>query len=137
MDFVKQLMEQHGGALIGQLTGQLGFDAGQAQRFVPAAAERVMGAVREGKVSPQALLGGGAREEIATAVDTQALANEAGVDETTASAGLQSLLPTLLSFVQQQAGGAEGVLGLFGDKLGGAGGLAGKLRGLAGGFLKK
>jgi hypothetical protein len=136
VDFVQQFSQSQGAGILAQLTGQLGFDASQAQAFLPAAVGRVLDVLKGGKLDPSALLSGDPTAELVSAVDIGALAGEAGVDEGKASAGLQSLLPTLLESLQGQAGGAAGIASLLGGGEAG-GGLAGKLGGLAGGLFKK
>jgi hypothetical protein len=134
VDFVKQFVESQGAGIVAQLTSQLGFDASQARAFLPAAVSRVLEVVKGGKLDASALLSGDPTAELVSAVDTGALAGEAGVDAGKAQAGLQALLPQLLESLRGEAGGAAGLAGLLG---GDAGGLAGKLGGLAGGLFKK
>ncbi len=130
MDFVKQILESQGDALVQKLVGQAGFGADQARSFLPAAVQAVVGALKGGGLDLGSLLKGGSLQSLLGAVNLGALASETGVDEAKARSGLEAVAPAVLSQIQGSAGGVEGLLSqLGGDK---AGGLAGAARGLAG-----
>ncbi len=131
MDIVKQFLSGRGSELVSMLTQQLGFAPDQAQRFVPAAAQRVLDLVKGGGLDVGKLLSGDA-QAVVEQVDTSALATEAGVDEARASQGLAAVVPALSDTLKEKAGGAAGVLALLGG-----GDAAGGLGKLAGSFLKR
>jgi hypothetical protein len=135
LDIVKQLLAEQAGPLVEKLTGQLGFSAEQAQRFVPAAVAQLIEVVKGGGFDVAGLLGGGDPSALVDEVDTGALAQAAGLDATQATAGLQSIAPSILAKLGESAGGAQGLLSLLGGE--GTGGLLGKASGLAGGLFKK
>ena len=135
MDIVKQLLAEQTGPLVEKLTGQLGFSAEQAQGFVPAAIAQLIEAVKGGGIDLAGLLGGGDPSALLDGVDTGALASAAGLDATKATEGLQSIAPSILEKLKENAGDAQGLLSMLGGE--GAGGLLGKASGLAGGLFKK
>lgn len=132
MEILQRLLREHGPALIQSLVGKAGFDAAEAESFLPSAAKLILGALQGGSVDLGALLGGGGASELVSGLDAGALAADTGVTEAKARSGLAALAPDLLGLVQGQAGGAKDLLaGLTGEGKGGilgaAGGLAGKL----------
>lgn len=130
VELMRQLLEKHGDELVQKLMARSGFDANEARSFVPAAAQALLGALREGNLDLGSLLEGAAMESLVGAVDLGALSRAGGVEEARARAGLETVAPTMLSELQRSAGGVGGLLSqLDGD---GAGGLAGAARGLAG-----
>ena len=134
MGIVDELISSQGGALLESLTGQAGFSAQQAEKFLPAATEQVVGQVKGGGFDLTSLLGGDGVASLISKLDIASLASQAGIGEALASSGLQSLVPVLLSALKGKAGGAEGILSLLGgDDAGGALGAVGKL---AGGLFK-
>lgn len=132
MDIVKDLLEKHGGEWINQLVQSTGFDAAQAQRFVPAAIQAVSGVLQGGKLDLASLLSGGA-SALTQEVDTAAVAAEAGVPTGLAETGLQALAPQILDTLKANAGGLDGLLGALG---GGGGDVAAKAGGLFGAAKK-
>jgi hypothetical protein len=134
MDFVKQVLSDKGGEFIRQLTGQLGFSAEQAESFVPAAIQKVLGLAQSGNLDVAGLLGGLNLAEVISKVDTQGLASTAGIDQATATRGLESLLPGLVSALKEKAGDAGSLMSLLGEE--GAGGLVGAAGKLAGKLFK-
>jgi hypothetical protein len=133
MDLVDQLLGDRAGDAIQGLVGQAGFSPEQAEGFLPVAVQKVVEALQGGDLDLGSLLGGGA-SSLLSRLNAGEIAAAAGVDEARASAGLESLLPLLLSALGEQSGGLEGVLAsLGGDK---AGGLLGAAKGLAGKLFK-
>lgn len=134
MELVQQLLSEKGGEIIQNLTGRLGFSAEQAERFVPAALKSVLGLLQGGKLDAGALLGGSGEADVLAKIDTEGLAREAGVAAAQVPGGLQSLLPTLVSALQDK-GGAAAVLSLLGGE--GSGGILGAAGKIAGRFFNK
>ena len=127
MDIVEQLIEKHAAGLVGPLVERLGFDAEQARAFVPVAVRALVNVVQGGELDLGSLLGGGAGS-LASKVDLAPLAQESGVGQEQARAGLEQIAPGILEALQGEAGGAEGIGALLGGK-GGAAGALGKLFG--------
>ena len=134
MDLMQLLGDQIG-PLVEKLTGSAGFDASQAQAFVPAALERIVETLKGGGFDLGSLLGGGSPTDLIQKLDPSALAAKAGVDASQASAGLEAIVPDVLGQLKEKAGGAESVLSMLGG--GEAGDLLGKAGGLVGGLFKK
>lgn len=135
MELISGFLQQHGSGLVSKLVEGLGFDPAQAEKFVPAAVEQVTGLLTGGGLDIGSLLGGNGVSSLLGKVDTDGLAQQAGVSVDQARSGLESLAPDLLSGLSDQAGGAEALLGaLGGDSSGGLVGAVGKL---AGGFFGK
>ncbi len=136
MEFLEQILKDQTGPLVEKLTGALGFSPDQAGSFVPAAIQRVVEALQGGGLDLGSLLGGGDASDLVSKVDASALAESAGIEPARATEGLQVLVPDLLGALQEKAGGAAGLASLLGGG-GEAGGLLGKVGGLAGGLFKK
>jgi hypothetical protein len=133
MDLVEQLLGDGVGDAIQGLVGQAGFSREQAQGFLPVVLQKVVGAVQGGGLDLGALLGDNG-SSLLSRLNAGEIATETGVDETQASAGLESLVPVLLAAFSAKSGGLEGLLSsLGGDK---AGGLLGAAKGLAGKLFK-
>ena len=130
MDLVEQLLGDGVGDAIQGLVGQAGFSPEQAQGFLPVVIQKVLEAVQGGGLDLGALLGDAS--SLLSRLNAGEIATETGVAETQASAGLEALVPVLLSALSSKSGGLEGLLsglggGEAGDLLGAAKGLAGKL----------
>jgi hypothetical protein len=133
MDLVEQLLGDRAGDAIQGLVGQAGFSPEQAQGFLPVVIQKVVDTVQGGGLDLGALLGDDA-SSLLSRLNAGEIATEAGVAETQASAGLETLAPLLLSAFSARSGGLEDLLSsLAGDK---AGGLLGMAKGLAGKLLK-
>ena len=133
MDLVQQLLGDRAGDAIQGLVGQAGFSQEQAQGFLPVALQKVVETLQGGGLDLGGLLGEGG-SSLLSRLNPGEIAAETGVDEARASAGLETLVPMLLSALSGQSGGLEGVLsGLGGQK---AGGLLGAAKGLAGKLFK-
>ena len=133
MDLVQQLLGDRAGDAIQGLVGQAGFSPEQAQGFLPVAIQKVVEAVQGGGLDLGGLLGEGG-SSLLSRLNPGELAAETGVEEAQATAGLETLVPTLLTALSGQSEGLEGVLsGLGGQK---AGGLLGAAKGLAGKLFK-
>jgi hypothetical protein len=133
MDLVEQLLGDRAGDAIQGLVGQAGFSPEQAQGFLPVVIQKVMEVLQGGNLDLAALVGGSV-SSLLSQLNAGELAAAAGVDEARASAGLETLLPALLSALGEQSGGLEGILeSLSGGK---AGGLLGAATGLAGKLFK-
>ncbi len=128
MDLIKGLLENTD--IIGKLTGQVGLEREEAERFVPAATEATVAQVKSGAIDPGALLGGGAGAigELLSGIDVGQLASRVGIGKEQAGSALAAFVPVLMGFLQSQGGGAGGLGALLGGA--GAGGLLGKVKGL-------
>lgn len=128
MDFLKDLLNQHGSKLTDSLVKNSGFTADQAQKFVPAASEKAMQAIKGGGFDLDKLLKGGDVSALASKIDVAGLAAHAGIDANKAKAGLTSLLPQLLQLLQGKFD-AKSLLASLGGDAGGAIGNAAKMAG--------
>lgn len=123
-ELIQKLLAEHGPKWK-ELLGSAGFDAGQAERFLPASLQAVVDRVQGGKFDVKSLLGKLDVDALLGKLDLGALAKKAGVDEGLAKNGLTKLLPDVL----QKLTGKGGLL----EKLGGdAGGLLDKAKGFFG-----
>lgn len=131
MGLVDELLSAKSSELIRGLTEKAGFSADEATKFIPPAAEQVVDQVKGGGLDIGALLAGQDLSSLISKLDLGALASQVGIDESKVSAGLQTLVPMLLSALQDKAGGASGLLSLLGGDGGGdVAGALGKLGGL-------
>ena len=131
MGLVDELLSGNKSELLQGLTEKAGFTADEATKFLPPAAEQVVAQVKGGGFDLSSLLGGGGVSSLISNLDIGALAANVGIEESKVTAGLQTVVPLLLSALQNKAGGASGVLSLLGgDTGGGASGALGKLGGL-------
>jgi len=146
MGILDDLLQQHGGELLGVLQARAGFSADEASRFLPPALGQMLEAARGGGLDLASLLGGGGAAgvtELITKMDPGGLAAEADVEVGKARSGLESLLPVALALLQQHAGGASGLLSLLGSQSGQigqsgeGGGALGAVAGLAGSLFGK
>ncbi len=135
MDILKQLLADKGSVLLPLLTSKLGMSGDQAANFLPAAAQKIIGAVSGGGLDLGALLGGGDLGALISKIDIPGLARETGVDKETAAKGVQTVAPPLLAGLKEKAGSAEGMLSMLGGA--GKGDLLGKAGSALGGFLKR
>jgi hypothetical protein len=126
MDLIKSLIKEKGGDLVSHLTEKAGFNAEQAEAFVPEAFTSVMDAVKGGADAKDTdgLLG---------KIDLAGLASKVGIDSGMAKGGLTAILPMIMSLLGSKAGGLGAITSMFG----GGGDVAGKLGGLAGGLFGK
>lgn len=138
MDFLKQILDEQGAELAGSLVTNLGFGAEQAQAFVPEAATSVFDAVKEkaGDLDLSDLASNAGT--LVNSVDAGALAERVGIEPSQATSGLGAIVPSLLTALQEKAGGLSGLTSMLGGGEGlgkalggipGAGNLAGKLFG--------
>lgn len=107
------------------LLSQVGFDAGQAERFLPASLSAIVERFTKGDFDLSSLLGGLDVSSLLKGFDLGQLASSAGVDEAHAESGLKALLPEVVSSLGERVGGDKGLLdslkdGNLGDLLGGA-----------------
>jgi hypothetical protein len=135
MELIQQFVQHHAGSLISQLVERLGFEPAQAERFVPAAADKLVAALSGGGLDVASLLGGADLSSLLGKIDVAGLAEDAGVGEEQARGGLEAIAPAMLSALGDQAGGAEALLGALGGDAGG--GLLGAAGKLAGGLFGK
>jgi ribose 5-phosphate isomerase RpiB len=125
MDLLKELLSEKGANWIHLLVEKADMQQGQAESFLPAAAQAVAAVLQGGKLDLGALLGGGGMGALLAQLDLGALAAAAGVDASTASAGVEQVGPELLSAMRDRAGGLDSLLGALGDGEGGAADLLG------------
>ncbi len=137
MDFLKEILEEKGAELAGGLVEKLGFSPDQAQAFVPEAAGSLLDVVKTkaGELDMSDLASNA--DTLVDGVDADALAGKFGIEASQARGALGALVPSLLSALQEKAGGLSGLTSLLqGEGLGKAlsgvgalGGAAGKLFG--------
>lgn len=119
---LKELLSEKGSSWVGMLTSKLGFSTEQAEGFVPAALEKVVGLFSSGKVDVADGLDAG---NILSKLDPGEIGKKVGVDADKAKEGLEGLIPNVVSSVEEKAGGADGLLSMLGK--GGVGDAIGKL----------
>ncbi len=124
MDLLKTLLDEHGPALVNELTTKTGFSADQARKFVPAAAQQAMDKVKSGGLDVKSLFGGGDLSAAIAKMDLGALAKTSGVDAGKAAAGLKALLPMIAKLLESKGLDANKLSALLGGGGGGLGGLA-------------
>lgn len=141
MDFIKSIIASKGAEMAAPLVAKLGFSESQANMFLPVAVKAIMGKVmgedknEASSFSLGSLLGDGGPDlsSIMGLINPGEVAKEAGVSESLAKSGLESIGPSLMDGLKEQGAGAiMGALG-GGDDAGGLLGAAGKL---AGGLFK-
>ncbi len=133
---IEALLREHRGELLASLTGSAGLEAGQAESLLPPALGRIAEALAGGGVDLGELLGSGGAGALLSKLDIGSIASLAGLDEATTRNGLASLVPVVLRLLEDEAGGAKGLLSMLGGG-GQGGGLAGALGGIAGKLLDR
>ena len=132
MDLLNNLISNHSSELISTLTDS-GFNAEQAQNFLPEAGQGVTEALSGGNLSE--LLGGDSSALLSTIlerIDVAGIASRLGIDESMVNDGLTALVPKVMEIFQGEGGGLASLLG--GE---GAGGLLGGLTKLGGKLFNK
>lgn len=137
MDFLKDILQEQGAELAGGLVDKLGFSNEQAQAFVPEAASSVFDVLKDKADGLDLSNLASNAGPLMDGVDVDALAGKVGIDSSQVTSGLQAIIPTLLSALQQKAGGLSGLTSMLGGKelgkalggLGSVGGAVGKLFG--------
>jgi len=126
MEILKKLISEHGPSLMSTLT-ESGFTAGQAQQFLPEAAQGINDAISGGGISGLLSGGdeGGIMSTIISKIDIESIASNVGIDSTLVSNGLTALIPKVLALVNAEGGGLSSLLG--GGGIGDIAGMAGKL----------
>lgn len=123
MDIIKELISSQGGKLVEQLT-QSGFSAEQADQFIPEASNSIIDAIKDKGVGA---IADGSASSLMDSININGLASKLGIESGLAQNGMQSILPIVLSFLQNKSGGLSGVLSMLGGK--DAGGLANMAKG--------
>ncbi len=135
MELMQNIMADKATDLLGALTGKAGYTTEQADRFLPEAGTAV-GSALSAQASELDLADPASASNIGAvlnSVDVASLANRTGVSAEQSVAGLNALLPMLLGFLGERAGGASGLLALLGSgksiggALGGVKDVAGRL----------
>ena len=132
MNILKNLISEHGPSLLSTLT-ESGFNADQAQQFLPEAAEGISDAINGGGMS-ELLRGGderGMASTIMSKIDIESIASKVGIDSSLASNGLTALIPKILAMINTEGGGLSSQLGS------GGGGAIGRIAGMVGKFFNK
>jgi len=130
---IESILREHGGELLGALEGAGGLSSDQAESLLPPAIGGIGDALSSGDLDIGRLLGGGGVSSLLGKLDVGGIAAQAGLEEGQARSGLQALIPVALSLLGDKAGGAEGLLSMFGgESQGGAGNALGAVTGLAG-----
>jgi len=132
MDPLKILLQEVSPKLVSALTERSGFSTGQAEAFVPAAAKSALDFIRN--QSDQLDLDDlpGLASRLASGIDENELASQAGVAASEAQNGLETVLPQLLASAEQKArlfGGLGAVSKMLDGGSSGLGGFASKLFG--------
>lgn len=135
MDLVRELLEAKSGELVRQLTGQAGFEEETARQFVPAAGSATLEAMkaRAGDLDLGQLASSSNVSVLLDQIDFGALASRVGISTDEAASGLGAILPLILGFLGDKAGGRGGLGGLL-DLAGGLGGASDRLKDLGGLF---
>ena len=136
-EMLESLMKEHADEFLGALTGAGGLESQEARGLLPPALDAIGQAVGSGGLDLGSLLGGGGDgiSALLGRLDVAGIASAAGIGESRAQAGLESLIPVVLSLLGDKSGGAENLLGMLsgggdaGNALGTLGGMAGKLFG--------
>ena len=115
MEVIDSLLRRHGADLVAALTEKTQLDKTQAERFVPEAARDVGNALGSSALDLGSLLGGDV-SDLLSRLDVGSLASRTGLHEGQAQSALGALLPALLSLVQQDTGGLEGLASALGRK---------------------
>lgn len=134
---LESLLKEHADEFLGALTGAGGLESEEAKSLLPPALDGIGQAVASGGLDLGSLLGGGGEgiSSLLGKLDLAGIASSAGIGESRAQTGLESLIPVVLSLLGDKSGGAENLLGMLsgggdaGGALGNLGGLAGKLFG--------
>jgi len=135
MDIIQNLLSEKRDELVEPLVQRAGFSGQEARSFLPPAFEQISQALGGGGLDLGSLLGNRDASALMEQVDVSAAAQEAGVEPQKAESGFQAILPLVLSFVQEKAGGAGGLGALLGG--GDSGGTASALGGLASKLFKR
>ncbi len=135
---IEALLKEHSGELLSSLTGGAGLNASQAKDLLPPAISGIGDALKGGGLDLSDLLGGGsgAVSKLLGQLDIGAIAGAAGLDKSEARNGLTSLIPAVISLLENKAGGAAGVMSMLGGE-GGQSGTVGALAGIAGKLFGK
>lgn len=133
MDLVRELLEARAGDLVRTLTAQADFEEETARSFVPAAASAALDAMkaRAGDLDPERMASSSNVATLLDQIDLGDLATRVGIAPDKASRGLTVVLPLILGFLGEKAGGEGGLGGLLG-LAGGLGDAADRLKGLGG-----
>ena len=133
---LEALLKEHGGELLSSLTGAGGLDQGQAENLLPPALGGISDALQNGGLDLSSLLGGGnAAADLLKQLNIGDIASSAGLSEHQAKSGLASLVPAVMSLLNNKASGPADLLAMLGGgegasgALGAIGGIAGKLFG--------
>ena len=113
-DPIKQALDAKTGSWSKLLADQAGFTPDEAQKFVPAALDKVAGLVRSSQDSSAPL----DAQKVLSQLNPPELAKRAGVDPGKATAGLRTLLPEVgrtLKAVPEAKGFVESAKGLLGQ----------------------
>ena len=128
MDILKDIIGDKGAEMIGALTSQ-GFNTDNAQNFISQSGNSIMSALNSGNVDldqgdiqqkTQSIIGN---------IDIASLASKVGITSDMAQKGLGTVVPIIMSAVQDKLGDASGLMALLGDSDAG-GGLLGKIKNL-------
>lgn len=114
MDLIQNFIDKEGGRIISELTSR-GFSAEQASGFLPEALATLMQGLRGADFAD--LLGSASTGGLAglpQSVDIAALASRTGVESSNAEIGLNTLIPRLTAFIEDN----QHLSGLFGERAG-------------------
>lgn len=111
MDILNDLLTNHSSELVNSLS-ESGFSVEQAQEFLPEAGQGVKDALSAGDLV--SLLGSDTNGIVTTLlekVDTLAIAERLGLDETMVNKGLEVLIPKAMEIFKEEGGGLSALLG--------------------------
>lgn len=134
---LEAFLKEHGGELLSSLTGAGGLDQSQAENLLPPALGGITDALQSGGLDLSSLLSGGGNgaADLLKQLNIGDIASRAGLSEGQASSGLASLVPAVMSLLNNKASGPADLLAMLGGgegasgALGAIGGIAGKLFG--------
>ncbi len=126
MDILNDIIGEKGAEILGALTQQ-GFSTDNAQSFIKESGGSIMSALDSGKVD---LSQGDIQQKASSIIDNidiASLASKVGITSEMAQTGLGTVVPIIMSAVQDKLGDASGLMSLLGNA-DAAGGLLGKIK---------
>ncbi len=128
MDILNDIIGDKGAEILGALTQQ-GFSADKAQSFISESGSSIMYALNSGNVDLSQDNIEQKSDSIIGNIDIASLASKVGISSEMAQKGLGTVVPLIMSAVQDKLGDTSGLMSLLGDSGAGAG-LMGKIKNL-------
>ncbi len=107
MDLLQALLNDKRADLMEPLFEQAGFTRAQARSFLSPALAEIVEGLRRAEVPIEAMLAEGDLSALIGRIDVTSVANQAGVLDRLARSGLRAILPEVLSFLRERAGGRD------------------------------